>query len=499
MTVERHPLPRWRYPRNEVLRNQIFASGRPLFAPFPTVTNLVNANLCPVALYHDLIHGIENALVRGDLRTVKRRGELFHNFVVYLKLSIKNGDFELKGDIPSQVSSIQNMFLRFSQSQGFQISESNDIWRLYVRPWVERKLENGELQSITSNSQIFFEISIANSHVPFPLKSGVRNYPLRGRVDEIDLTRGRIIERTIRGGRDDDFPPFLKDYQIWLLWKIICSLREKNLPNEWRGIRFEDFELVVETPHHDFIISDNQNFINDTHSAYAWINDISISESPGVFSEVFENAQCAPENPHTECGHLFITCFPRRYLFPRCRPEIRQTFQPWYRLLLWEQMWKGHLWHYQLLMLDKKELLELGLIVETNVVSVQNNQIELEIIEREANTLRGYEYCTVIPYGTVFCGLKLDARLVSTRNNNIVLQLSGILPTISEEAILLLSPDIPAPIMKEPPIFLEQQIQSALFRLQHIGAQNEERARRRSIIQLLESIFGTRPLRRGRR
>lgn len=499
MTVERHPLPRWRYPRNEVLRNQVFASGRPSFGPFPTVTNLVNANLCPVALYHDLIHGIENALVRGDVKTVKRRGELFHNFVAYLKLSIKNGDFELRGDIPSQVSSIQNMFLRFSQSQGFQISESNDIWRLYVRPWVERKLENDELQSITSDSQIFFEISVANSHVPFPLESGVRNYPLRGRIDEIDLTRRRIIERTIRGSREQDTPPFLKDYQIWLLWKIICNLREENLPNEWRGIRFEDFELVVETPHHEFVISDNQNFINDTHSAYAWINDISISESPGVFSEVFENAQCAPENPHPECGHPFINCFPRRYPFPRCRPEIRQTFQPWYRLLLWEQMWKGHLWHYQLLMLNREELLELGLIVETNVVSVQNNQIELEVIGREANTLRGYEYCTVIPYGTVFCGLKLDARLVSTRNNNIVLQLSGILPTISEEAILLLSPDIPAPIMKEPPIFLEQQIQSALFRLKHIGAQNEERARRRSIIQLLESIFGTRPIRRGRR
>jgi len=496
MTVERHPLPRWRYPRNEVLRNQVFPSGRPPFAPFPTVTNLVNANLCPVALYHDLIHGIENALVRGDLRTVKRRGELFHNFIAYLKLSIKNGDFELRGNTQSQVNSIQNMFLHFSQSQGFRISEINDIWRLYVGPWVERKLENGELQSITSNSQIFFEISVANSHVPFPLESGVRNYPLRGRIDEIDLTQRRIIERTIRGGREDNAPPFLKDYQIWLLWKIICSLREENLPNEWRGIRFEDFELVVETPYHDFVIFDNQNFINDTHSAYAWINDISISESPGVFSEVFENAQCAPENPHTECGHLFITCFPRRYLFPRCRPEIRQTFQPWYRLLLWEQMWKGHLWHYQLLMLDREESLELGLIVETNVVSVQNNQIELEVIGREASTLRGYEYCTVIPYGTVFCGLKLDARLVSTRNNNIMLQLSGILPTISEEALLLLSPDIPAPIMKEPPIFLDRQMQSSLFRLQHIGAQNEERARRRSIIQLLESIFGTRPLRR---
>jgi len=119
-----------------------------------------------------------------------------------------------------------------------------------------------------------------------------------------------------------------------LLWKIICSLlKEENLPNEWRGIRFEDFELVVETPYYDFVISDNQNFINYTHSAYAWINDISISESLGIFGEVFENAQCAPENPYTECGPPFINCFPRRYPFPCCRPEIRQTFQPWYRLL----------------------------------------------------------------------------------------------------------------------------------------------------------------------
>ena len=499
MTVERHPLSRWQYPRDDVLRNQIFASGKPPFAPFPTVTNLINANLCAVALYHDLIHGIENAFVRGNPRTLKRRGELFHNFVAYLKLSIRNGDFELRGDIPSQVSSIQNMFLRFSQSQGFQICESNDIWKLYVRPWVERKLENGELQSISSDSQIFFETSVANSHVPFPLGSGVRNYPLRGRIDEINLTQKRIIERTTRGGYEDNSPPFLKDYQIWLLWKIICSFREENLPNEWRGINFEDFELVVETPCRDFVISDNQNFTNDTHSGYAWINDISTSELPGVFSEVFENAQCAPESPHSECGHPFINCFPRRYPFPRCRPEIRQTFQPWYRLLLWEQMWKGHLWHYQLLMLDREELLNLGIIVETSVVSVQDNQIELEIVGREANTLKGYEYCTIIPYGTVFCGLKLDARLVSTRNNNIVLQLSGILPRISEEAILLLSPDIPAPIIKEPPIFLEQQAQSALFRLKHIGAQNEERARQRSLIQLFESIFGTRPLRRGGR
>ena len=141
----------------------------------------------------------------------------------------------------------------------------------------------------------------------------------------------------------------------------------------------------------------------------------------------------------------------------------------------------------------------MGIIVETNVVSVQDNQIELKVTGREASTLRGYEYCKIIPYGTVYCGLKLDARLIRVHDNNITFQLSGILPTISEDAILLLSPDIPAPIMKEPPIFLEQQVQSALFRLKYVGVQSEQRAQRRSLIQLLEAIFGTRPLRRGRR
>jgi len=172
MTVERYPLSRWRYPRSEVLRNQVFASGRPPFGPFPKVTNLVNANLCPVALYHDLIHGIESALIRGDLRTLKRRGKLFHNFVAYLKLSIRNGDFKLRGDIPSQLSSIQNMFLRFSQSQGFQISESNDIWRLYIRPWVGRKLESGELQSITSDTKYFLKFRLQILMCLFHLKVG---------------------------------------------------------------------------------------------------------------------------------------------------------------------------------------------------------------------------------------------------------------------------------------------------------------------------------------
>ncbi|MHA1267835.1 MAG: hypothetical protein ACTSRS_21570 [Candidatus Helarchaeota archaeon] len=372
-----------------------------------------------------------------------------------------------------------------------------DIWRLYVEPWVIRKLEKGELQNISPDNQFFFEISVANPRVSFPLNRGVRNYPLRGRIDEIDLSHKRIIERTIKGERSDEHPPLLKDFQIWLLWKILCSLTEEQLPTPWRNINFEDFELVVETPYRDFAISDNPEFTTHTHWAYAWINDISITETHGVSKEVFENAQCSPENPHPHCRYPFINCFQRNFLHPRSRPEIRQTFQPWFRLLLWEQMWKGHLWHYQLLMLNKEELIDLGLVVETRIVSVQENQIELELIERKANMLRGYEYCTIIPFGTVFCGLKLNAKLIKNEDNRIFLQLDGALPDISQEALLLLSPDIPAPIMKEPPTFLDRRTQHDLFRLKYIGTSNEEKARKNSLIQLLEAIFGTRPLTRG--
>jgi hypothetical protein len=317
---------------------------------------------------------------------------------------------------------------------------------------------------------------------------------LRGRIDEIDLTRRRIIERTIRDSSSEGEPPLLKDYQVWLLWKLLCSIERNQLPPSWSTVNFNNFELVVETPHRDFTISpENSEYITHTHYVYAWINDISISESPGVFREVFENAQCAPENPHPICQHPFINCFPRIYPYPQSRPEIRQTFQPWYRLLLWEQKWRGHLWQYELLMVSRDELVARGLILEAQITSATQNQMEVEIIGREANSLRGYQYCTLIPYGTLFCGLRLNVRLIGIEENRLIMELSNIGNIISDEA-LLLPPETSPPIMREPPTFLDRQMQSALFRLQHIGCESLRRAQQRSLIQLLEAIFGIRPL-----
>ena len=221
--------------------------------------------------------------------------------------------------------------------------------------------------------------------------------------------------------------------------------------------------------------------------------------------EVFENAQCAPENPNDNCGNPFINCFPKRYLYPQSRPEIRQAFQPWYRQLLWEQMWNGHLWFYQMLSLTRQELLDNGLILESRIIpqnlnTIRNNQIELELQNVNGNTLGGYEFCTIIPFGTLFCGIQLHAELRRTQNNRVLLQMNTPFSELSDEAILLLSPDIPTPIVgSEPPIFLDRNAQYNLFRLRHIGTQNEQKAHSRSVIQLLEGVFGNRILRRGGR
>ncbi|MBI4548832.1 MAG: hypothetical protein HY707_12690 [Ignavibacteriae bacterium] len=494
MTAIREPLPRWRYPDTQTL-SSVFPSGRPPFAPFPTVTNLVNANLCPVAVYHDLLHGLDNALM-GQYPQEKR-GELFQKFIAHLKFAIRNGSLTLTGyDIQTQQGRIRTHFLSFAQREGFSLNEAGDLWREYVEPYSRRKLQNGELINISPSDQFFFEISVANDHIPFALDAGIRNYPLRGRIDEIDFTNRRIIERTIKGGSTDNTPPLLKDYQVWLLAKLLCSLELNQMPSSWNGIRFQDFSLFVETPFNDFPIPfDNSDFVTHTHYSYAWINDISLSESPRVNQEVFENAACTPVNPHPVCAHPFINCFVHNYPYPQSRPEIRQAFQPWYRLLLWEQKWKGHLWQYQLLLLSRQELINRGLILEARMVSSSGNQLEIEIIGRQASSLRGYEYCTIIPYGSVFCGLRINARLIRVRGNNVFMEYEDNRNIISHE-VLLLPSEISPPIMKEPLTFLDRQTQSALFRLQHIGADNLNRAQQRSVIQLLEAIFGIRPIQR---
>ena len=498
MTAKRPTLSRWSFPRPSLLR-EVFPSGKPPFAPFPTITDLLNAEFCPVAILHSLLHGRDYALLGGaDFYEIKKRGELFDNFISHLKLALMKGKLKLSNhDISTQESKIVSLFHPFSKPYGFNFNACSEIWSRYIGPWVRRKLENKELQNILADRETFFELSIGNSHIQFPYENGKRSYPLRGIIDEIDMKRKRIIERTIKEASSDDRPPTLKDYQVWLLWKILCSLKGDQLPSQWNSVNFEDFDLVVETPHKDFTVShENPDYVERAHSAFAWIHDVSISESPDVIRQAYEKKVCTPLTPKQECG-LIRTCYPGNYGYPECRSEIKQTFKPWYQYLLWERIWKGDLFQYQLLGLEKEELIEKGLILEGRIVSLDDNKIELEM-GREIGSARGYNKYTIIPFGTLFCGEDRKAKLLEVKGNRLIMEIQnkGMYPL--KDAILYPSSlESFSPLLQEPPTFLEKQKQTGLLKLQQSGAIKEEKAKHRSWIQLLEAFFGTTRLKRS--
>jgi len=491
MAVERIPLSRWRYPDVETMENRRYPEGRPPFAPFPTVTNLMNATLCPVAVLHDMMHGSADALI-ADFH-MEKVGNLFHRFIAYLKRGIITGQLSIsRTNFRIQV---MRLFIgEFSQREGFTDNESHEIWRDYVEPWVVRKFESGELYQLSNTDRLFFEVHISHPTISFPLREGVRHYPLRGEIDEIDLTRNRIIERTIRGQPSDTQPPLLKDYQVWLYGQILNAMDSEQLPSGWPLFRNFPPTLIVETPYRDFVISPHPDFITWTHWAYAWINDITLSESPNSSREIYENAQCSPENPHTQCRHPWRNCFPHNYLFPQARPVMRREFRPWFRALLWEQIWRGHLWHYQLVTLEPEELQRQGLVLEARVTNIRDDLLEVEPNALLA-PLIGYDRFTIIFYGTLFAGLWVSARIAGTRPT-LWIRVDERLNQFSTN-IFILPGGLPAPIIpREPLTFLQRQEQHSLFLYQHFGCDKEEESQKRSIIQLNESIFGIRPLQR---
>ena len=118
MIEGRAPLSKWSYPH---IREETFPSGNPNFCPFPTVTNLLLAKFCPIALLHDLLHGRDYALLGGS--DIKRRGDLFHKFIAHLKESLIKGELKLSG------YDISQLFHSFAEKYEFKFNARNDLYR----------------------------------------------------------------------------------------------------------------------------------------------------------------------------------------------------------------------------------------------------------------------------------------------------------------------------------------------------------------------------------
>jgi len=469
----------WRRPEREVLLEDRYKYSRPPFDPFPDVTNVVNAAKCPVAILHDILHAIEDATIPGGKYGL---GVLYQRFIAHLKLSAARKDF------PS-TSDVRYRFEMFARDENDKTKA--DCWRYYVEPWCSARLDR--LQE--ANENIFFEVSVANAYVPFKFESKNPTYPLRGRIDEIDLKNCKIIERTIKGRRADQSPPPLKDFQVWLLWKALSTIEKRNYSEPWKGVDFEDFELIVETPYHEFVVKDNPDFENLAHIAYAWIKDLA-GGGKSEF-EAYQHRACTHIKTDMECGARW-SCFGRRYKYPECRGEVHKEIRKFYPPLFWQQMWDYQLFRYQLLMLEKKDLEDLGYLSEGRVVSFKDGKIEIEITPLQASPIlerrtSSGEPGNLLVIGSFSLGFELDAVLEEITNNKFVMNVGRKKLPPSERAMILPSE---SSILKTSPWFLSRYTQRDLFRLERWGLDKDENAEKHSVIQLLECLFGRKTMRR---
>lgn len=498
MPAERVPLERWRMPTGAALRGEIYASGRPPFAPYPSVTNLLNAYLCPVAVIHDLLHGDSGALLGPYDKRERGWGELFNRYVSYLKHRVGLGELVLPNVGRVREGVLRNDFFEFARAGHYNENESRGFWERIGSPWAERKFQAGELTNSGPGALSYFEISVANPKTPFQSGEGTTRYPAQGRIDEVDIGRRRLVERTIKE-TGTDTPPQLKDLEIWLYWRIISSLPKEHLPSAWRGVEFGNFELVVETPTRDYIIpSTNAEFERCIQWAYAWINDISRYENPRVLGEAYREEACNPLAPNVGCGHLWARCFHSSRTFPRSRPEIQRAFLPWYRYLLWERMWDADLWWYRTTMLPVAELATRGIVTAGRVAAREGSRVELELQAENRPLARGFDKYTLVLFGTLLCGKRVTSRYEGETDGLIVLTIQDDDTRGTRSALLLPASDDANPLLQSPMERLIASQQRGLLRIQLSGTSKQELATSQSMIQLLDSVFGSRRL-RGKR
>ena len=485
-------LKRWKRPEPKLL-DEVFPYGKPPFDPFPTVTELTNAFLCPLAIYHYLHHGEDGALVPRTAVEGWKAGDTFHGYIARLKTKIKEKKIILEKE--NQHNSLNIIWADFSDFAR-ELEKPDTFWHEYLETWAKRKLP--ELCLINNNSSIYFEITVSNERTKFNTEDGGgRTYPLSGRIDEIDIEGKKIIDRTIKSD------PSPKDYQIWLLWKLLCSIERHKYPKEWANVNFNDFNLIVETPYDDIPIKkDNPEFERLTHEAYAWIHDLTFD--PRAVWDAYNERSCNYDNRNENCGLAWM-CYLKKQTYPLGRNEMRRRFKDIYRSLQWEKMWTSDLLHYKYVMRSENDLEKYGLLCKANIIqgTQKGNMFEVKIPATQVGLFSAKESDEVgrfliVPFGNLSIGLRLQA-IISRRKGDIfsvknVEQLS----TPPSTSTIIANIDKDLIIFEEHPVYLITGNQRDMHRLEFRGIKDQTRAERDSKIQLIECVFGSKPIKRDK-
>lgn len=454
---------------------------RPPFDPFPTVSDVVNAWECPVLALHNLLHGEDNLIRRDREWTPTSLGSRYHQFIALIKSRILAGELEPR---EREISRL------FNTTQIISPDQRNQLRRPVIELIGRKREELNELQG-----NILFEVATSNARVEFEHEGGRRTYPLRGRIDELDIDNERLIERTIMRGEDGN-PPRGKDFQAWIYWKSLCSLNRDDIPKPWRDVDFGNFTIVVETPGGDYRVEkENENFERGANEAFTWIQNL--YRGNRAIWEAYQQKACTYENRRENCGAVYF-CYGRNYPYPRASQQMRRQFRGIYRSLLNEIMWERDLFHYQLLMLDPNVLEERGLISRAELRSYENDELEVEVDPDQTTSIIGHDEVSdatnfTVVLGNFSFGIRLKANLEEVDGNRFGFNVFRTPPPpVSTISIIPSS----SSVYSEDPWFLNRVRQKDMFRLQRSGRIKEEKAREDSLVRLVDGIFGTVSLRR---
>jgi len=466
----------WRKLDADVLEERVYPAGRPPFHYFPSVHTVLNFVVCPVAGVHELFYGIDRSFI--DPWTAGGSGKLFEGYVCLVKSKIARGELDVS------FSATRRLYQEFSADRPENVA--TDCWRTYVSKWLAKNL---------AKLQRYHGARLASQvHCLTRIELEGRKYPILGEIDQIEMDPGKkIVEITIL---PDRYLP-LKKFQAWLYWKMLCSVPPEHRPAPWRGENFEQYDIVVETPDGEVPVEkDNPEYVKGVHEAYAWIADLTSSTASLTVADAFKVGKefCWDKNEKPVWCHLDTRwCMAHAPRFPKARRAMHHRIRRFYRDLLFEQMWRRHLFLYQMLELDPSTLG--GKIASGKVVEVRGDEVIVQLDSphtalqetSEDEEIRGFYGI----FGTLHLGVIRRMYLLEELDENrLRLRVAGDVP-ISD--INILPPD--ATLYHEPPWFLVRQKQRRMRAFERKrGADRKDKARRRYAIQFVEGAFGSKRL-----
>lgn len=460
----------WEKPYDYELDGQVFPWGRPHFHPFPTVGEIVAAAFCPRAAFHLLLNDRDPFIRFGTFSA--EVGEGYHKCIRVLKYMVSAGS-SFTRDMLQQVA--------------VKVGGANAKYILeYLRKWEKQ----GCIYNVQKGDRLLFEVTVSSK-----ISFGGGTCFVRGKIDEIDLSNREIVERTIKPL--DVAKAQLKDFQLWLLWMILCSISPSQRPDGLKKENFKSYKLFLETPEKKVRVTPKRQYENDLADALKWIRWIVGKNS--IWRNVVQASKlrCSPGNKKPGC-ELPNVCFQRKLKHPQSRREMILYLAGQWKAQVWEQMWRHDLQEYKLVLRDYASLQRQGVVLKAKVVSLSKGQVKLEFASpADALSVLGEgkrEEALELIFGTPQLGIRVPVKAEGLEGNLLTLEMDEV-PYEAPKPFLMQYSSVA--VYCRAPIFLIRRTQRDTFAFTRRGAKSDKDAEKKGTIQLVEAIFGARRIKEG--